>query len=176
MTDRDQFAAAALTGLLAGSEHTCDVDGADHAETAYHIADAMLRERGKEVRDNCVAGNNPKMECPVSDPNHDAVPDARASDDRPRTDKADLPELTGTGNTQRPVAWVRFYPNGGPQSVYLDRPPPDAEPLYRSPTLTDEERAAIEWSLEAADIYARVGHRQAQEAAVTFRKLLERTK
>jgi hypothetical protein len=50
MTDRDTFAAAALTGLLAGSEHTCDVDGADHAETAYHIADAMLLERDKEVR------------------------------------------------------------------------------------------------------------------------------
>jgi hypothetical protein len=35
---------------------------------------------------------------------------------------------------QRPVAWARFYPNGGPESVYLDRPPVDAEPLYRSPT------------------------------------------
>lgn len=68
MTDRDTFAAAALTGLLAGSEHTCDVDGADHAETAYYIADAMLRQRGKEVWDNCVAGNNPKMECPVTEP------------------------------------------------------------------------------------------------------------
>lgn len=38
---------------------------------------------------------------------------------------------------------MRFYPNGGPESVYLDRPPADAEPLYRSPTITAEEREAI---------------------------------
>jgi hypothetical protein len=56
--------------------------------------------------------------------------------------------------SQEPVAWARFFPNGGPQSVYLDRPPPDAEPLYRKndhipeagkmvPALTDAEREAI---------------------------------
>jgi hypothetical protein len=45
MTDRDTFAAAALTGLLAGSEHNRDLDDSGHAELAYFIADAMLRER-----------------------------------------------------------------------------------------------------------------------------------
>jgi hypothetical protein len=74
----------------------------------------------------------------------------------------------------KPVAWIRYYPNGGPQSVYLDRPPPDAEPLFRSPALTDAERDAIEWALEASIYYAGAGHRQAKESAATLRKLLER--
>lgn len=45
MTDRDTFAAAALTGLLAGPG---DKDfSADYwARHAYEAADAMLRERG----------------------------------------------------------------------------------------------------------------------------------
>jgi len=51
MTDRDEFAAAALTGLLAGSEHSRDCDAADHTEAAYYIADAMLRARATEDRD-----------------------------------------------------------------------------------------------------------------------------
>jgi len=62
MTDRDHFAAAALTGLLAGSEHNRDTDALDHAATAYYIADAMLRERGQE--------------------NQDAAPEARAKADQ----------------------------------------------------------------------------------------------
>lgn len=41
---------------------------------------------------------------------------------------------SGTSNTHKPVAWARFYSNGGPESVYLDRPPADAVPLYRHPT------------------------------------------
>jgi hypothetical protein len=41
MTDRDHFAAAALTGLLASR---CDIDD-EAAERALWLADAMLRER-----------------------------------------------------------------------------------------------------------------------------------
>ena len=48
MTDRDTFAAAALTGLLAGRKFT-ELDDAiaaePYANAAYTIADAMLRER-----------------------------------------------------------------------------------------------------------------------------------
>lgn len=40
--------------------------------------------------------------------------------------------------------------------------------------LTDEERVAVEWSIECADAYARVSHRQAKEVSATLRKLLER--
>lgn len=72
-----------------------------------------------------------------------------------------------TGNAHKPVAWVRFFPNGGPQSVYLDRPPADSEPLYRSPTLTDDEREAI---AGAADLM--IG----SKPGATLRKLLERLK
>lgn len=59
MTDRDHFAAAALTGLLAQGD-----DGSfseeSYARAAYRWADAMLRERERT--------------------NHDAAPAARASE------------------------------------------------------------------------------------------------
>jgi hypothetical protein len=44
---RDQFAAAALTGLLAGFQNgkSCD----SYAAEAYEVADAMLRARQQEV-------------------------------------------------------------------------------------------------------------------------------
>jgi hypothetical protein len=44
---RDQFAAAALTGLLAGFQNgkSCD----SYAQEAYEVADAMLRARQQEV-------------------------------------------------------------------------------------------------------------------------------
>jgi hypothetical protein len=55
-------------------------------------------------------------------------------------------------------------------SVFLDRPPADAEPLYRSPTLTESEREAIEQTLDEASGKARA------ESWVpsTLRRLLER--
>jgi hypothetical protein len=108
---------------------------------------------------------------------HDAAPEAIARDaDRVRTDKATTRPGEGTGNTHKPVAWARFFSSGGPQSVYLDRPPADAEPLYRSPTLTDGEREAVKWAVETSSYYAGAGHRQAKEVAATLRNLLERLK
>lgn len=44
MTDRDHFAAAALTGLL-GSNYGNSVQPTGMAILAYQLADAMLRER-----------------------------------------------------------------------------------------------------------------------------------
>jgi hypothetical protein len=148
---RDRFACAAMAGLAA----TIPVNSVYHqdiiANQAYGLADAMLRERERT--------------------NHDAVPEAKAyADGEPapkRGGEAGLSSRDGTGNTQRPVAWARFFPNGGPQSVYLDRPPPDAEPLYRSPTLTDSEREAIEAAI--------VGRLELGDFA-TLRTLLERIK
>jgi hypothetical protein len=105
---------------------------------------------------------------------HDAVPEAIAYADGEPAPKcggeAGLSPRDGTGNTQKPVAWARFFPNGGPQSVYLDRPPHDAKPLYRSPTLTDAERAAIEFFVG----FHNDGYGLIEKHADTLRKLLER--
>ena len=114
---RDTFAATALTGMIGAREWPIDSDEAAHY--CYRVADAMLREREQT--------------------NHDAVPEAKAKP----SDRGPDQSQVGTGNTHKPIAWARFYPNGGPESVYLDRPPADAEPLYRSPTLTDAERDAV---------------------------------
>ncbi len=46
MTDRDAFAAAALTGLLADGSDRIDYFMADFTRRAYEWADAMLLERG----------------------------------------------------------------------------------------------------------------------------------
>jgi len=74
MTDRDTFAAAALTGLLAN-----EGEGPSLSNTcgyAYRIADAMLRERGTAVSDNRVTGNQREMEYPqhsLTDEERDAL-------------------------------------------------------------------------------------------------------
>ncbi len=45
ITKREYFAAAALTGLLAGSKHA--VDSKDFAISSFEIADAMIEESEK---------------------------------------------------------------------------------------------------------------------------------
>lgn len=97
---------------------------------------------------------------------HDAVPEAKATNDGGTPKDAD-----GTGNTQRPVAWARFFPNGGPMSVFLDRPPADAEPLYRSPALTDDEREAVRFF---SQIDGPGNVPVANKRAATLNSLLER--
>lgn len=42
---RDQFAASALTGLLASDQYDRLVTAADYADAAYEMADAMLAAR-----------------------------------------------------------------------------------------------------------------------------------
>lgn len=46
MTDRDTFAAAALTGLLSDDGDRIDSAMTDFTRRSYEWADAMLRERG----------------------------------------------------------------------------------------------------------------------------------
>jgi hypothetical protein len=62
MTDRDHFAAAALTGWLASQQTV--ISQAEMAQRAYRYADAMLRERGQENHDAAPAcadlGNQPE--------------------------------------------------------------------------------------------------------------------
>jgi hypothetical protein len=131
MTDRDTFAAAALTGLLLDGNEA-QVPASHIAECAYKLADAMLRERGAAVRDNCVSGNNPEIGCQHP-----------------------------TGNAQEPMAWavVRWFDNAISlfcfEKVAAEKYASQARgdtcyrhdviPLYRAPqpTLTYEERQAV---------------------------------
>jgi hypothetical protein len=121
MTDRDTFAAAALTGLLASRN---DIDD-EAAERAYCIADAMLRERSRSGhndaetlpqhakctdRDRFAKPMQNEKSAEVlprpyeicdekrsfSDTNHDAAPAAKA-----RTESASCGR--GCGGTDKPV-------------------------------------------------------------------------
>ena len=81
--------------------------------------------------------------------------------------------VASTGSVE-PVAWAVVYPNDEVAIVAFKRRDADERasasdrvvPLYRSPTLTDEEREAIGWVCFGKD---------GKEYA-TLRKLLERTK
>ena len=82
MTDRDIFAAAALTGLLADDGDRVDHAMPDFTARAYEWADAMLRERER-------TSPTPQPRTVVLStggvvyyhPTHDAVPEARATND-----------------------------------------------------------------------------------------------
>ena len=90
ITDRDHFAAAALTGLLSQCAAE-DREAAETAAAAMRYADAMLRER-------CRVGGD----CPVPDnaPNHDAAPAARG-------DARECTAPVTTGGTQ----WLNYNAN-----------------------------------------------------------------
>ena len=177
MTDRDTFAAAALTGLLASDNYTRTTTSAEHAAVAYELADAMLRERERT--------------------NHDAAPAARACTDadRGRADKADSRPGEGTGDTQEPVAWGVMRVGGRWVSILdnavqaetsrqsfdrMENWVHEVVPLYRQPALTDAEREAIdtaEASLmrESTDPHTPLPVRQRLgSAAAVLRGLLER--
>lgn len=195
MTDRDTFAAAALTGLLATGQGP--YHGEDYfATAAYKAADAMLRERDKT--------------------NHDAAPAAKATADRyvrraAADGGSDRTASEGTGNTppphatstqgsvpsdgsvpdsrkwNEPVAWAVQWAGEDidVRSVFSDRASAERHvanyhgknsivPLYRhpQPTLTDEEREAVEQAIDAAN-----GMAQAEPWTIrTLRGLLERMK
>jgi hypothetical protein len=90
MTDRDHFAAAALTGLLSNTQR---YQLYPLTRQAWEIADAMLRERERT--------------------DLDAAPAARApTDASPLRPDQGVTVGMGTGDTQGPVAWAVMYPNG----------------------------------------------------------------
>ena len=86
---RDTFAAVALPLCTRNGRNAEQI-----SESAYKLADAMLRERGNHSAK------------PNSSTNHDAVPEARARDaDRGRTDKAVTRPGDGTGDTPSPESY-----------------------------------------------------------------------
>jgi hypothetical protein len=139
MTDRDYFAAAALSGLLDKNDAGKDIAAwwpEMACNAAYRWADAMLRERERT--------------------NHDAAPATRAT----KGGDTPAPDAVGTGKYIGPVAWAvcdaTWY-----HDVRLSQWTAEAHaaklnaaraanvyravPLYRQPqpTLTDAEREAI---------------------------------
>jgi len=173
---RDTFAAAALTGLLARHGHAKQ-DSDDGlcsnpaAWWAYRYADAMLRKRER------VTEPPPKeTQAEVSNTIHDAAPAAKAqlsSGDHAssgggsdRNDKPAPRTATGTGDIPcsrtRDIASYAVYLNGeydssyGPDAIdeafeIAQECSGDVVPLYRSPTLTDEELKAIRRAAAVAD-------------------------
>ena len=173
MTDRDEFAAAALTGLISLNCPSPNQQApSDLCEFAFRWADAMLRERERT--------------------NHDAVPEAKAyADGEPAPTsggEAGLSPRDGTGNTQDPVAWM-VARNGEPchlswtlgdarrelnrlELVSTGTPALELFSLYRSPTLTDSDREAIE--LFATLEWTSLRWSKVEKNAATLRNLLAR--
>lgn len=165
MTDRDHFAAAALTGLLAASDANSwadDLWADDLCRTAYGWADFMLRERD----------------------NHPATPDSSpVTKPMPKEKRAEVSD-------GRPVAWG--LPNADGDEIWatslnkeaIEQHCPTNQtlvPLYRhpQPTLTDEEREAIVQAIGLADWHkAYFSHLKQGEPlpSSTLRGLLERMK
>jgi len=73
MNDRDTFAAAALTGLLASPEGP--IDSREAAHYCYRIADAMLAARGDALRP-ADAAYTQGVSASDASKNHDAAPAA----------------------------------------------------------------------------------------------------
>lgn len=106
MTDRDTFAAAALTGLLANGDYSVE----STPLLAYRMADAMLAFRDSQI---------------AKKTNHEAAPAAKATADRyvrraAADGDAESRHSEGTGDTPRPhptppqgpVAWAVAGDNG----------------------------------------------------------------
>ena len=159
MTDRDHFAAAALTGMLSKSIAP-EQAMSEYVRIAAAYADAMLRERERT--------------------NLDAEPAAIAEPSEWGTRR----EGQGTGSTQEPVAWAVVYPNGAEAIIAWCKSDAEdmasasdrIEPLYRhpQPTLTDAELTAIKTAivyLKEDDDFPGIA-----EDKATLLALLERTK
>ena len=166
ITLRDTFAAAALTGLMRGVPDNNVYHETLIANQAYGLADAMLRERGFAFRDNCSTGNQREMGCHVTKP-------------MPKEKRA---EVSG-----KPVAWavmegmeaMEFCTNKEESQCAADYYGNCCVlPLYRSPTLTDEERKVIQWSIDTLSGVEDLLRTTAEDKSDidTLRNLLERLK
>ena len=176
-TLRDTFAAAALTGVLAGRQDRVEESHADvWAHMAGTLADAMLRERARTNSadiSNTLRSGAPDGRENVTD--HDAEPAARAE------------VAPGTGHTTRePLCWCCSGP--GIQSFHDSKA--DAEEyrehsgiadevevfqVVRAFSLTDAEREALR---RVADMCCFLSTAKSNELAgrdaATLRALLAR--
>jgi hypothetical protein len=154
MTDRDTFAAAALSGILTKDDAAQLEKMAPWwpewaCSAAYRWADAMLRERERHH----IPDAGKMVENTTT---HDAAPEACVQQSTREPERSLLAQsesvergLPRTGNTQEPVAWMVQNDDG---KRWLCHNHPAAAkyglrcvPLFAKPqpTLTDEEREAI---------------------------------
>ena len=163
MTDRDQFAAAALTGFMCGLRMTDVYEPDSAARLSYELADAMLRERERtdldaapaaKARTNAAAGepgggagtgNQTAPPCVETDGPSSAIAQPPASSDgsgEGRPLDVMRPDTKGKAaggrghNTQEPVAWIV---HSGDLRWFAWAKPADGlyegpiVPLYRTP-------------------------------------------
>ena len=173
---RDHFAAAALTGLLSNVQR---YQNEPLTRQAFEIADFMLRERGNQPGkpdSSPVTEPMPKEKrAEVSDGWRD---DIRQPDAADRAAAAACDEAWGI--TAEPVAWIvrtDHFQCGVAEHYetavrWAEKAAGHIVPLYRAPTLTDDERAAIAFALDA---YALINtNNDCRRIAATLRGLLER--
>jgi len=196
MTDRDTFAAAALTGLLYHN-HEPPKPVRWWTEQAYEYADAMLRERTQHnagpifpSRDTASGVTSPPFSSggPINRSAESQSPDVNGGGGEPLDVSQPDNGLAAGGrghNTQEPVAWAAMYANGAlawtdhrKEACLMGATERAVIPLYRQPqpTLTAEEREAIEWAAEMIPAMAHPSSCSAHIHAATLRALLERTK
>jgi hypothetical protein len=150
MTDRDHFAAAALTGLLSdkANQYPTALQWEHLLKHAYRWADAMLRERER-------TGNQTAPPCVETDGSSSAIAQPPASSDgsgegrpldgtRPDTkgeatggrgrntsgangDTSAKPVAESQDQQQEPVAWAVYKSDGEPYDVFFSDPACDAE-------------------------------------------------
>jgi len=111
MTDRDTFAAAALTGIIAASDDSeiKEDEARFLAKQAWLVADAMVRERALRPAD---AAYTDGISASGESKNHDAAPAATASEAENQAVGRRAETIAGeagTGDTTTPVLWLVRY-------------------------------------------------------------------
>ena len=155
MDDRDQFAAAALTGLLGGLQR---YQLGVLSRQAYEIADEMLRERDKNKTRSRTACDSPHA---ASGPEH--KPAAWAVTDSSGEDVYEAYALHQKDEAKS-LAEQCLFGRPGPLPM---------RPLFFSPSLSQAERVAM---LVAIHECESMPVTKSMRAADTLREMLERLK
>ena len=156
MTDRDTFAAAALTGLLADDGDRIDPAMSDFTRRAYEWADAMLLERGvwPEINRLCTERDEARREacrqwlmrqCELEAHRGTNIELRRLSKIYRDNFGGEYGDDSGYNRDLPPYEWA--------DAMLLERLAVACEPTEPTkPTLTNDERAAVEAILSDPDL------------------------